>query len=171
MKIQKMAVAPDTVGFAACAIYSGITYRTWVSRDGELILGSLPEDQQPDLSQGGTHKNDGVKWELQTLQDFMLDGSVANPQENTDCTDVKVPISELKANETSRRSQINIGPNLPQRIVLIIGATVLLLVLCLTEEHRYGVGSPGWYWQAALTRSGVVAVATVAIYFAVGKRI
>jgi hypothetical protein len=65
--------------------------------------------------------------------------------------------------------------NLAQRIVLIAGALLLLLVLASTESHRYYSESSQswnvvWDWHAALVRCGVSAIAIVAVYFAVGKR-
>ena len=64
--------------------------------------------------------------------------------------------------------------NMLQRIVLIVGAIVILIVLVNTESYRYWFSnlewSLMWDWRAALVRCGVLAMVTAAIYFAVGKR-
>lgn len=59
-----------TPGFSAETSYSGTDYRKWVSRDGNLVVGSLPEDDMPDISQVMTHSVDGVLWTPITLGDF-----------------------------------------------------------------------------------------------------
>jgi hypothetical protein len=59
--------------------------------------------------------------------------------------------------------------NLPQRIVLIVGAVVLVAVLCATESHRTDTGLY-WDWQTALVRCLVFSLAILAVYFAVGKK-
>ena len=63
--------------------------------------------------------------------------------------------------------------NLAQRIVLIVGATLLVGILVGTESHRYlsnGQWNDVWFWQAALVRGLIFCVAIAAVYFAVGKK-
>ena len=72
--------------------------------------------------------------------------------------------------------------NTSQRVVLICGALALLIVLLSTGAYQHGANGmiwPAdsragfaniWDWQAAIVRSGIVVVATVAVYFAVGSR-
>lgn len=71
--------------------------------------------------------------------------------------------------------------NTPQRIVLIVGAIALLLVLCSTGSYQHGesgeILQPNfrsqyvniWDWHTALVRSGIISVATIGLYLAVGK--
>jgi hypothetical protein len=72
--------------------------------------------------------------------------------------------------------------NTPQRIVLIVGAIALLVMLYLVGSYQHGedgkIWKAGdasnlaniWDWQTAIVRGAIISIATVAIYFAVGKR-
>lgn len=72
--------------------------------------------------------------------------------------------------------------NIPQRIVLILGAITLLIVLATTGTYQHGQDGKIlqanlndqyanlWDWHTALVRGLLVSVATISIYFAVGKR-
>lgn len=69
-----------------------------------------------------------------------------------------------------------------RQVVLIFGAVAMLLVLLTTESHQY----PGdgivlhsnainnlanvWDWKSGLTKSVIVALATVAAYLAAGDQ-
>ena len=59
-----------TLGFCAEASYSGNDYAKWVSHDGRLVIGSLPDDDFPDLSQRGAHRFGGRRWVPMTLGQF-----------------------------------------------------------------------------------------------------
>jgi hypothetical protein len=63
--------------------------------------------------------------------------------------------------------------NTPQRIVLIIGALVLLFVLTNTQYHdqydgigRYAILNHVWDWKSALVRCAILSVIIAAVYFA-----
>ena len=59
--------------------------------------------------------------------------------------------------------------NLYQRLVLVAGATgVMLVVFNVGMEQRYG--SAQWDWKAAITETALVAITTAAVFFAVGPR-
>jgi hypothetical protein len=66
--------------------------------------------------------------------------------------------------------------NLAQRIVLIVGAAILLALLGWPNElQNYAAGGQvfqhwHWNWPEVTVRAALVCVATVAIYFAVGKK-
>ena len=75
-----------------------------------------------------------------------------------------------------------------QRIILVVGAVVILILLVTTPSYQHVQGSefggPGgiypankkatyaniWDWQSALVKCGGTALAVAAIYFAVGKK-
>lgn len=58
------------LGFAATESMSGFDYAKWVSRDGNLIVGSLPDDGMPNLLEFGDHRCDGRLWMCMTLDQF-----------------------------------------------------------------------------------------------------
>jgi glucose uptake protein GlcU len=62
--------------------------------------------------------------------------------------------------------------NLTQRIVLIFGAIILIVIGASMEsyqEHEW-TSVRIWYWQGALVRGLLWSGAVTAVYFAVGKR-
>ena len=73
--------------------------------------------------------------------------------------------------------------NIPQRIVLIIGAVLLLIINASTRSYQHGADgviywagsvephiAAVWDWRTALVQSLIISAATLAVYFAVGKR-
>lgn len=71
--------------------------------------------------------------------------------------------------------------NIPQRIVLIVGAIALIVMLCSIGSYQHGDGGEMlkadrnallmniWDWRTAIVRATVISLATAALYFAVGK--
>ena len=67
--------------------------------------------------------------------------------------------------------------NIPQRIVLIIGAVVLLLIAAATPNNTFPEISSGmvfnnlfWEWKGAITKCLIISFAFAALFFGVGKR-
>lgn len=62
---------PGSIGFWATANYSGSDYNMWVSLDGAVIIGSLPDDSLPKPGETADHRHDGRMWLVTTLSAFM----------------------------------------------------------------------------------------------------
>ena len=60
---KALHVELGTLGYYAETSYSGNDYFKWVSEDGALVIGNLPDlDDMPNLGEVGSHDADGRKW-------------------------------------------------------------------------------------------------------------
>ena len=68
---EALHVYLGTLGFYAETNYSGNEYAKWVSQDGELVIGSLPDlDDMPNLGEVGPHHSNGRNWKPISLGNF-----------------------------------------------------------------------------------------------------
>lgn len=70
-KEEALHVSLGTLGFYTETSYSGNDYAKWVSADGSLVIGSLPDlDDMPIPGEVGPHDSDNRKWKPVTLGEF-----------------------------------------------------------------------------------------------------